>query len=89
MCVCVHARAQLFFVIMYSPVLNRKGILFFFKCCSKSTETVRTVMDGEPRTSTSTLTQLLNSEFMIWPNSGFYRMCVLLLFTAWQGQSLS
>ena len=32
------------------------------QCCLKSTETVRTVRDGEPRTATSTLTQLLSSD---------------------------
>ena len=31
------------------------------RCCLTSTETVRTVRDGEPRTATPTLTQLLNS----------------------------
>ena len=34
----------------------------FMKCCFTSTETVRTIMDGEPRTATSTVTQLLSSE---------------------------
>ena len=34
----------------------------FVQCCFTSTEDVRTVRDGEPRTSTSTLTQLLNSD---------------------------
>ena len=33
-----------------------------FKCCFTSTETIRTVRDGEPRTSTLTFTQLLSSE---------------------------
>ena len=32
------------------------------QCCFTSTETVRTIMDGEPRTTTSTFTQLLSSE---------------------------
>ena len=31
------------------------------QCCSTSTETVRTIRGGEPRTSTSTFTQLLSS----------------------------
>ena len=34
----------------------------FRRCCFTSTETVRTIKDGEPRTSTSTLTQPLSSE---------------------------
>ena len=31
------------------------------QCCFTSTETTRTVSDGEPRTATSTFTQLLSS----------------------------
>ena len=31
------------------------------QCCSTSTENIRTVRDGEPRTSTSTFSQLLSS----------------------------
>ena len=34
---------------------------FFLKCCVTSTETIRTVRDGEPRTATSTFIQLLSS----------------------------
>ena len=33
----------------------------WFQCCFPSTETVRTIRGGEPRTSTSTFTQLLSS----------------------------
>ena len=36
-------------------------LLLLLQCCFTSTETVRTIRDGEPRTSTSTFTQLLNS----------------------------
>ena len=32
------------------------------QCCFTSTETTRTIRDGEPRTATSTFTQLLSSE---------------------------
>ena len=32
-----------------------------FQCCFTSSETVRTIREGEPRTSTSTLTQILSS----------------------------
>ena len=32
------------------------------KCCFTSTETVRAIRDGEPRTSTSIFTQLLSSD---------------------------
>ena len=38
----------------------RCGLLPNIQCCFTSTETVRTIRDGEPRTATSTLTQLLN-----------------------------
>ena len=31
------------------------------QCCFTSTETIRTIRDGEPRTATSTFTQLLSS----------------------------
>ena len=34
----------------------------FVQCCFASTETVRTIRDVDPRTSTSSFTQLLNSE---------------------------
>ena len=37
---------------------KKKGRL---QCCFTSTETIRTVRDGEPRTSTSSFTQLLSS----------------------------
>ena len=36
-------------------------ILVEVQFCFTSTETVRTIRDGEPRTATSTFTQLLNS----------------------------
>ena len=32
------------------------------QCCFTSTETIRTIRDGEPRTATSTFTQLLSSD---------------------------
>ena len=32
------------------------------QCCFTSTETIRTIRDGEPRTATSTFTQLLLSD---------------------------
>ena len=31
-------------------------------CCFTSTETIRLIKDGEPRTATSTFTQLLSSD---------------------------
>ena len=38
---------------------SSSSFLFFCKCSFASTETIRTVRDGEPRTSTSTSTYLL------------------------------
>jgi len=35
---------------------------FQVQCCFTSTETIRTMKDGEPRTAISTFTQLLSSE---------------------------
>ena len=35
---------------------------FSFLCCFASTETTRLIRDGEPKTATSTFTQLLSSE---------------------------
>ena len=42
---------------------------FFFKCYFTSTETIRTIWDGEPRTATSTFTQLLSSLKISGPRS--------------------
>ena len=35
------------------------------QCCFTSAESVRTIRDGEPRTTTSTFTQLMNSGIVI------------------------
>ena len=40
-------------------------LLLLLQCCFTSTETVRTVTDGEPRSATSSLTQLLSSEVFV------------------------
>ena len=50
-----------------SVVFSSLLLLLLLQCCSASTETERTIRDGEPRTATSTFTQLLNSD------SGFLR----------------
>ena len=42
-------------------LLSTEAILVPVQCCFTSTEAIRTVRDGEPRTSTSTFTQVLNS----------------------------
>ena len=36
-----------------------------FQCCFTSTETIRLIRDGEPRTATSISTQLLSSVFSL------------------------
>ena len=41
-------------------IIYRRGTVRV-QCCFTSTETVRTIRDGEPRTATSTFTQLLSS----------------------------
>ena len=43
-------------------VLSDVHVQVQVQCCFTSTETVRTIKDGEPRTATSTFTQLLNSD---------------------------
>ena len=37
-----------------------------------STETIKTIRDGEPRTAVSTFTQLLSSEILTFKLNGFY-----------------
>ena len=39
---------------------SQQTVRSFVQCCFTYTETIRTVRDGEPRTSTSTFTQLLS-----------------------------
>ena len=41
--------------------------LLHVQCCFTSTETVKTIRDGEPRTTTSTFTQLLNPVLTPFP----------------------
>ena len=36
----------------------------YVQCCFTSTETIRLIRDGEPRTATSTFTQLLSSKYV-------------------------
>ena len=43
-----------------------------------STETVRTITDGDPRTSTSTFTQLLSTE----PNRLLLEMSIIIIYRA-------
>ena len=44
------------------PMLNRLGWQVRVQCCFTSTETIRTIRDGEPRTATLTFTQHLGSD---------------------------
>ena len=45
---------------MYTEGSPEAGMLV--QCCFTSTEIIRNIQDGEPRTATSTFIQLLNSE---------------------------
>ena len=47
-------------------------IIVQVQCCFTSTETVPTIRDGEPRTATSTFTQLLNSDY--------HHNCIYLIY---------
>ena len=47
---------------LQSKTHNTVWVNSFVQCCFTSTETVPTIRDGEPRTPTSTFTQLLSSE---------------------------
>ena len=40
---------------------EEEGRIFEVLCCLASTETIRTIRDGEPRTATWTFTHLLSS----------------------------
>ena len=48
-------------LVLLSAGSDIRAKVAFVQCCRTSTETVRTIRDGEPRTSTSTFTQLLSS----------------------------
>ena len=48
------------FIAVLLPVSGTQQLLLH-RSCLTSAETIRTIRDGEPRTATSTLTQLLTS----------------------------
>ena len=48
--------------------------------CLTSTETVRTIRDGEPRTATSTFTQLLTSGLRVGRLYTFFCFCLFFVF---------
>ena len=57
-----HRQGQLTFSVWRLPVRNALTIaVSSVHCCSTSTETIRTIRDGESRTATPTFTQLLSS----------------------------
>ena len=62
-------------------------ILVQVQCCFTSTETIRTIRDGEPRTATSTFTQLLSSESERARMSSFVRQTREVIF-ACQGDAV-
>ena len=79
------ARGQLFHCQWKGEKLNRRMVtlmLFSSIQCFTSTETVRKIRDGEPGTSTSTFTQLLNFE----TESGL--VCSLLALATQTAQSV-
>ena len=57
---------RFFVVVVVVVVVVVLLFLLFFslpvQCCFTSTETIRTIRDGEPRTSSSTFTQRLSCE---------------------------
>ena len=57
--------------VRYHAVLSdtesESGNVVSFQCCLTSTETIRLIRDGEPRTDTSTFTRLLNSRLLVLP----------------------
>ena len=78
-CVCVHVVMSLLIksedhsmcglavTSQGNPAENMSDSSHFHRqvqCCFTSTETIRTIRDGEPRTATSTFTQLLSSEYL-------------------------
>ena len=57
-CLCAVFRAVIISLLCKLEGLARNQPV---QCCFTSTETIRTIRDGEPRVATSTFTQLLNS----------------------------
>ena len=47
--------------------------LLVVHCCFTSTETVRIIRDGGPKTSTSSFTQLLSSDMLFYPYTSSVR----------------
>ena len=65
----------------FSPVLGLTEkysfLLLLLQCCFTSTETVRTSRDGERGSSTSTFTQLLISDNLVFDRLSLNRLCIL------------
>ena len=58
------------------------------QCCFTSTETVRTIRDGEPRTATSTFTQIMSSGLVSECHYGLGHSCCLVWLTVAEGSRL-
>ena len=56
-------RIMILYYIIITAVMERNSSV---QCCFTSTETTRLIRDGEPRTSTSTFTQLSSSEYRVF-----------------------
>ena len=65
-------------------IVSIPGVNFSFQCYFTSTETIRLIRAEEPRTATSTFTQLLNSTFTQLLNSTFTQ----LLNSAWSKEGV-
>ena len=63
-----------------APDLGREHLPLLLLCCLASSKTIRTVMDGEPRTATSTFTQL--------PTSAENTFLFFFFCVAWRPQRL-
>ena len=63
-----------------APDLGREHLPLLLLCCLASSKTIRTVMDGEPRTATSTFTQL--------PTSAENTFLFFFFYVAWRPQRL-
>ena len=73
---CTHASSVS--IVMWTELVSFSlFFFFFFKCCFTSTEATRDVRDGEPRTSTSTFTQLRGIDIFGLPASTFKRHACL------------
>ena len=66
-CIYIYAHFHALLRLLFSLYIQKQQLSFrfSFKCCFTSTETTRLIRDGEPRTTTSTFTQLLSSDRVV------------------------